>query len=368
MTIDLLVGETLERKLADVRVPRVDIDAARDAGRRRRKRRNGVLAGVAFVVAFGTTAAVLAPSTPEPPAAPTDFPAMDFATGLQAVYDDQSKQLAIGGQVVTLDDAADLGASAVATPYGLVYFTDDQAVRLLRVDGQVSTIAPAPERPESFTPTVRFDNARDSVAWLTRADGKVTLSAFSLVEPLRVIGTHEVPCDSDCGALRMGGADQGFAFVSGEDGSLVIDPSAGPSAKWSDVTDGRVIDVRNRTILSIEPAGGQPVTLGEPFDGLWRLEPAADPPGLLTFDGNWEVARETTPWRPIGDPLRAFDLPLPAGTGPIEVWLDVDDTVLVRRTVEDDDVFYDCGYVGDCREVARFDGAAGQSLAVGSLR
>ena len=76
---------------------------------------------------------------------------------------EQTGQISLGGQVGTLDDAADLGTSAVTTPYGLVFFADDQAVRLLGADGEVSTLAPAPERPGPFTPSVRYD--KDQRRW-----------------------------------------------------------------------------------------------------------------------------------------------------------------------------------------------------------
>ncbi len=367
MTIDLLVGETLERKLADVRVPRVDIGAAREAGRRRRRRRNGVLAGVVFLAAFGTTAAVLAPSEPEPVPASTDFPALDFSAGLRGVYYEETGEVAVGGQVGTLDDAADLGTSAVTTPYGLIYFTDDQAVRLLGAGGQVSTIAPAPERPDSsFTPTVRYDDARQSVAWLTRSEGQVTLSAYSLPEP-RMVGSFPVPCEESCGSLRMGGQDHGVAFVVGVNGTIAIDPSFGPGSTWVDITDGRVIDVRNFTILSLEPPGAEPVELPEELSEVWRLEPTTVEDGMLSSDASWEMESTDVEWRRLGDEPLPFKLAIPAGTGSIQVKQDTDGTVLVRRTDGGDDVFYDCDYFGNCAEFARFDGADGRSGIIGDL-
>ncbi len=369
MTIDLIVGETLDGKLADLRVPRTDLEEIRRVGRRRRNRRYGTAAAAVFLAAFGTTVALLANPEPEPASTPASVPAMDFAAGARGVYDSASGKTSLGGQSFELGDVMDLGTSAVATPYGLVFFGADQSTRLLPADGRVRTLAPAPARPESFTPTVRYDNQRYSVAWLTRSNGRVSVSVYSLVEPLRLIASYPVPCSSDCESLRMAGHDQGLVFVSGPEGTHVIDPSTGPDAQWSDVTDGKVVDVRSRVILSEEPEGAS-TTLPAPLDdGTWRLEPAQYDNSVLSYDGAWEVGQTTT-WRFIGDDNRSpFVLTIPPGTGPVEFALDTDSgSVIVSRVQAGDDVYFDCDYFGHCVEFATFAGADGGSGIVGGVR
>ena len=140
---------------------------------------------------------------------------MDFTSGVRGVYDAQTGQVSLGGQTFELGDVADLGTSAATTPHGLVFFGADQSARFLPSDGRVRTLAAAPARPESFTPTVRYDNVAQSVAWLTHSNGQVLVSVYSLQEPLRLIASYDVPCAGDCASLRVAGHDQGLVFVIG---------------------------------------------------------------------------------------------------------------------------------------------------------
>ena len=366
MTIDLIVRETLDGKLADVRVPRTDLEEVRRLGRRRRRTRYAAAAGVAFLAAFATTATLLTDPEPPPADIPVTVPAMDFLPGARAAYDPGTGKVFLAGQTIDLGDVLDLGTSAAATPIGLVFFGSDQSVSFLPADGRVRTLSPAPAKAEEFTPTVRYDNVSKSVAWLTKSNGDVTATVFSLPEPRRLIASYQVPCDGDCDALRLAGHDQGLVFVSGAEGTRVIDPAAGPDATWTEVTDGRVVDVRSRVILSEEPAGASTRLPAPLDDGTWRLEPARVEDAMLSADGAWEIGRTTT-WRRIGGGL-PFVLTLPPGTGPFEFAPDSDGSVVVKRVEGADDAYYDCDYFGQCVELVRFAGAAGRSGIVGDAR
>ena len=84
MTIDLLVRETLERELADIRVPRADVAGIRRAGRgRRRARLLGGLAAVLAVVGASTALVLGDRAEPSPSATTVDVPPMDFGSGLR---------------------------------------------------------------------------------------------------------------------------------------------------------------------------------------------------------------------------------------------------------------------------------------------
>jgi len=281
MTIDLIVRETLERELADLSVPRTDLARIRRAGRARRRAR--LAGGLAAVLALVGASTALAMSAGEPDQATTaDVPAMDFGSGLRGLYDAPTGLTHLGGQVFDLGAVRDLGASAASTPYGLVYFGDDQSARLLPSDGRVRTLAGAPARPGEFTPTIRFDPSRGSVAWLTRGNGRVTLSVYVVANRLQLFGSYDVPCSgAGCAALSVTGYDQGLVFVRGENGTRVVDPSAGQAASWTQVTDRQVSDVRNKVILTSGPAA-EP--LPAPLDdGTWRTVEAAGPEVRITL-------------------------------------------------------------------------------------
>ena len=54
---------------------------------------------------------------------------MDFSSGLRGLYDATRGRTMLGGQTFDLGPVKDLGDSAAATPYGLVFFAEDQSTR-----------------------------------------------------------------------------------------------------------------------------------------------------------------------------------------------------------------------------------------------
>lgn len=367
MTIDLLVRETLERELADIRVPRADVARIRRAGGGRRRAR--ILGGLVAILAVvgASTALVLGDrAEPSPSATTVDVPPMDFGSGLRGLYDASRGLTKLGGQTFDLGDIEDLGDSAASTPYGLVFFGEDQSARLLPSDGRVRTLAAGPARAGEFTPTIRFDPSNGQVAWLTRGNGQVTLSVYVVANRLKLLASYDVPCAGEpCGALAVAGYDQGMVFVRGENGTRVLDPSAGQAATWTQVTDSRVTDVRSKVILAENPSTDPlPAPLA---DGTWRVVAATSRDALLTLDGAWQLGTSTTLTATTPGTLPAV-LPVPAGPGRVSLNLDSDGTVMVARAEGDADVIWDCGLGGACAEIARFDGLGGESAFIGNER
>lgn len=368
MTIDLLVGETLDRKLADVRVPRADVDDVRRTGRRRRRNRNVGAAAVTFLAAAGLTFGVLAATAPEP-ASDTSLdavPAMDFTGGSRALFDPSTGETRLGGQTFDLGaDVRDLGTSAVSSDFGLLFFGDDQSVRLLPPDGRVRTLAAAPARADAaFVPSVRYDYSRGSVAWLTRAAGDVTLTVYNLLGSPRQVGSFGVPCGSTCDGLEVVGHDQGQVFVHGSDGTRVINPADGTAAKWVSVTKGEVVDVRNKVILSIEEGAAAP-TFAPPLDATWRMVTTEDPADRLTPDGSWR-AEESTMLQSTQTAGFTLKLAVPEGPGAVRLNLDSDGSMLVSRSAAGQTVVWDCDYAGSCVEFAQLPDLIGRSPFLGT--
>jgi len=337
MTIDLIVRETLERELADVS---------------------------AALAVVGAVSVLVIGGRPEPqrPPDPVTMPAMNFDAGLRGFYDAGSGLTHLGGQTFDLGAVKELDTSASVTPYGLVFFGANQSVRLLPDDGRVRTIAAAPVRPEEFSPTVKYDPGRGLVAWLTKADGKVTLSVYEFGAGPRLIGSYPVPCAGSCSELSVAGVDQGLVFVRGDNGSRLIDPAGGPEAGWTPVTDGWVADVRNRVVLSVEESiEPLPPVLA---DTGWRLVAAQGPDSLLTFDGAHELSSSTT-LASTSEAVPQIPLAVPLGVGQTFVNLDSDGSVLVARSDGDTDVFWDCALAGTCEELTQLEALDGDPTFLG---
>lgn len=351
MTIELIVVETLERKLADVPVPRVDVTSVRRAGRRHRLRRIGSAAAAVLIVIGAVTALLVGATRDDPVAERADVPAMDFAPGLRGFYDPGEGKTLLGQQSFDLDAERGPGTGEAATPYGLVFFGPDQTVRLLPADGRVRTLAASPARRDAFLPTVKYDPSRGLVAWLTKGRGRVTLSVYEFGAGPRLLGSYPVPCSGEvCESLEVAGVDQGLVFVRGDSGSRFLDPAAGPEAGWTTLTDGWVTDVRNRVILSWQDEPGAPPSVLA--DQGWRLAPAQRPDSLLTFDGAYELSGSTT-LAPTTPDAVALPLVLPAGEGSTRVGLDSDGSVLVARYEAGADVYWDCPLGAPCLELTR---------------
>jgi hypothetical protein len=258
----------------------------------------------------------------------------------------------LGGQEFDLG-SVDLRSSSATTPYGLVFVTPKQAVRLLPDDGRVRTIAAPPPKPNAFTPSVRYDPARGTVAWLTKSNGRVSLSVYEFAFGPRLLGSYPVPCSGKvCDSLTVSGIDHGLVFISDTNGTRALDPFFGPIADWTFVTDGRVTDVRSQVILT----WGATEPLPQAFTDLgWRMVTATSERSLLTFDGAYQVSESATLDSTLGGTPSI--LALPPAAEPVTVTVDSDGSVLVARPEGDGHAVYDCQLAGACDEVARLAGA-----------
>ncbi len=359
-----MIEETLERKLADARVPRIDVPDVRRAGRGLRRASIAASLTAALVVA-GTALAVTVGVQNEDsqPTARTAIPAMDFTPGLRGYFDPQTGRTHLAGQNFVLPDARDPGTSAATTPLGLVFFDADQSVRLLRPEGRVYTLAAPPVRHEAFSPTVKQDPSRELIAWLTRGAGRVPLSVYGYAgQQLRLIGSYPVPCSgAACDSLEIAAVDGGVVFVRDDDGTRTIDPFAGPDPGWSQFSDGRVTDARNGVVLSWED---ELTPLPAAFaDAGWRKVLAHGRDSQLTFDGAYEAyASPTLASTSGGEPL---PIGIPAGPGELEVGVDSDGSVLVARSEGDTDVFWDCMAAVNCVELGRLGNVDGDPVLIG---
>jgi len=362
-----MVVETLERKLADVEVPRFEVTEVRRTGRRRLGARIGgsvvaVLVAISAVsaLAFGTG------EQPDRAAVPDTLAPIYFGDGLRAVYNPNTRLVHLGTQIFPLGDVRDLETSASVTPFGLVFFGPDQSMRLLPEDGRVRTMLAGPARPDAFSPSVKYDAARGIVAWLTKGNDQVSLSVYEFGARPRLLGSYPVPCSGDeCQSLSVAGVDQALVFVRGANGTRAIDPLIGQVAEWTPVIDGGVTDVRNRVILSDEGEVGQ-LPAGFVEEG-WRIVAAQGPESQLTFDGGLELSTSTTlaPTAVGGVPV---SLGIPPAEGEVFLNLDSDGSILVARAEADTDVFWDCQVTGECLELGRLEGAKGDPVFIGSDR
>jgi len=367
VTLELMVEETLERKLADVAVPRVDVGGVRRTGRGRFWARVGGSAAAMLAGAGAVSALVLGTAgEPDRAAEPAAVAPIYFGDGLRAVYNPNTGLVHLGAQIFPLDDVRDLDTSASVTPFGLVFFGPDQSMRLLPDDGRVRTMVAGPARPDAFTPSVRYDAARGIVAWLTKGNDRVSLSVYEFGARPRLLGSYPVPCSGDeCSNLTVAGVDQALVFVRGDNGTRAIDPLVGKAADWTNVTDGEVTDVRNRVISSYEDEPG-PLPAGFVEEG-WRVVAAQTPDSLLTFDGGLELSSTTTlASTAVGGMPVSLDIP-PA-EGEVFLNLDSDGSILVARSEADVDVFWDCQVTGECLELGRLEGAEGDPVFIGSNR
>ena len=118
------------------------MEAVRRRGERRRAL--GVAAASLAVLAMVSGAVALGTSLVEDggrAVQPAGLPPLDFDEGARAFYDDGTGEMHLGGAVFDLSVVSGMDTSASSTPFGVLYFGDDQAVRLLTEDGTISTLA-----------------------------------------------------------------------------------------------------------------------------------------------------------------------------------------------------------------------------------
>ena len=353
MNIEQTITETIERHVDAVEAPRIDLAAVRRVGRRRARVRTGLVAAcLALLVGGGAYAVTVdrdGSHAEEIP--PVDLPKMSFANGLQAWFNPDDNHVHMGGTEFDIGSVPSLDTSASTTPYGLVFFDEDQGVHLLRDDGSVRLLSEAPANPRSFYPTVKFDAEHPLAAWLTRGADGTGLTVYRFGADDGLVGEFPAPCD--CEVMAMAGVDQGLVFVRGDGATWMLDPADGTDAAWQQVASAEVADVRNRVLL-VE--GQAPENTSLP--GEWRFAKAEGPESLLTFDGAHELywsstLRSTTPGEP---PL---ELDLPPGKGWEFVNMDSDGSVMVARATNSGQTWFDCDIT--TRECSEFDRSKIQS-------
>lgn len=353
MNLEDTLTRSLHDRLDPMATPRVDLEAVRRAGERRRAATTagGLLAAMALVV--GGTA--LATSVGDDPRVvqPAGLPPMDFDRGARAWYDDARGELHLGGAAFDIGRVQGMDTQASATPWGVVWTEADQSVRVLREDGSVDVLGAGVPDGRTVYGNVKFDVDQPRVGWLTRTGEGTTLTVRSLAGSDTEIRVP-VPCEGrKCQMLALGGIDHDRVLVRRLDveQTLVLDLTD-PDAGWEIIDGFRAADVRNRVVLGegTPPAGS---SLGPG----WRFVPAEGPESLLTFDGAHELY-----W---SDTLRAIDggkalrLEVPV-EGTQFVNLDSDGSVLVAVMTSERVVYHDCDTTtAVCEE---FDRVGGRSL------
>ncbi len=360
MSFEDTIRRSIEEHADLVQVPALDVEAVRRRGERRRAL--GVAAASLAVLAMVSGAVALGTSLVEDggrAVQPAGLPPLDFDEGARAFYDDGTGEMHLGGAVFDLSVVSGMDTSASSTPFGVLYFGDDQAARLLTQDGAISTLATGPSDAVAFTPTVKYDATEPLVAWLTRDVSDVMLSVYRLGDDAGLVGTATVPCEGEeCGRQRMAGIDGGHVFVRGTADTQVFDVAdlaADPVA----LTGFVVADVRNRVMLGTGYCCGD-----QPLGPGWRVADAEGVESLLTLDGAHQLAWTSTLSSTDGGPPIRLDVPI---DGVEFTALDTDGSVLVAVLGNDGDRFFDCEpATGDCVPIGRTGIRAGDPIFLGT--
>ncbi len=354
--------DTLTRSLHDhldrVATPRVDVEAVRRAGERRRAATTAVSALAVLAVVTGGVALTTGGGGDGRVVQPAGLPAMDFDQGLRAFYDERTGQLHMGGAEFEISRITSLDTRASATPGGVVWVDDAQAVRRLTDDGRVELLAPGVDDGRTIYANVKYDAVTGDVGWLVRDTDGVRLVVDADGDQLTV----DVPCEGDaCQMLALGGLDHGLVFVRRLDQqqTLVLD-RADPDAGWTTIDGFRVGDVRNRVVLgdgALPDAG----VLGEG----WRFVAGEGVESLLTLDGAHELYWSSTLRSTDGgEPLR---LDVPERDGVEFVNLDSDGSVMVAIMTNESTTYYDCDTsTRACEEFAQLGKGAGDPIFLGN--
>jgi hypothetical protein len=359
MTIDL--RDLLEERIEAMPPAGGDLDRARSAGRRIRRRRRAAVGSVtaALVLAGGTAAVVLdgGPQGDDVASDWTGYPslgALDFSEGLRAYGD--ATFVSIGGRRVPAEDLEWLDTDAAATPYGIVFYDDGRPV-LLEESGDFTALVEGPvDRVSDFHPTVKADGSEPVVAWSTQHDGRVTISVYDLAAG-EVVASVEPDCGR-CGDLVIDGIDQGVVFVRTDSGTRTWDLSTG---EWADFAgpETRVADVRNGVVLYDGPVPTDP--------GEWRLVAGAID-SQLSYDGSHVLSWSSTlePTTPGGEPVVLEQGPAGGGLG---FWtFDTDGSVLVMTAKRYPEfTAYDCVLPsGACEKIGELESTGGDPMFIGN--
>lgn len=353
------ITRSIEEHLADLPAPRVDVEAARRSGERRRALSVAAVGLAACLVAVLLVGVGLGGRSSDT-VQPVRLPGLDLDQGARAFYDEATQRLHVGGRTVDIGRVQGLDTSAAATPYGVLFFDDDQAPWLVAESGEVRRLA-AGAGSSGFHPTVKFDARQPLVAWLTGDPDHIRLTVYRFGEDEGTVGTADVPCDGkDCEFTAVAGLDHGrvlVRLVGGAPRTLVYDLDdleAGPA-----VIDGfRAADVRNRVVLG----EGSPPASG-PLGARWRYVRAEGPESLLTFDGRYEVYWSSRLRATDGGPPLRLDVP---GRGVEFVAVDTDGSVLVAVSSRRSTRYVDCPVPrGRCETIGRLGSASGDPMFLG---
>lgn len=333
---DLSLEQEITRHLDAVVAPPADLTAVVRRARRGRLRQATTSAVAAVAVVAAGVAAMHWPSGllgHDRSVGP--FGPLDLAPGLRAFADD-GRVVHVGGRTVPYSvGGAWLDTDAAATPYGIVFFTDDAQPMLLDGGGRTRPLAdPPPPPPADWHPSSAFDVTAPHAVWAEPDEDGVLLRVYDL-EANETVATRTVPCSgAACRDVRVGGFDSGVVWVWTPDGT----------AAWQVGDDDWMLaggpgleaaDARGRVLL-YDSRGDAPTDLP---DG-WRAV-AGPIDATLSFDGQHVLSwsgrlRSTTPGEPPitlargaddkGDAaFVAFDtdgsvLIAGIGSGPLVVW------------------------------------------------
>lgn len=361
MTLEDTLTRSLHDHLDPVVAPPVDLAAVRRAGERRRAATaaGGMLAVLALL--SGGTAVATWPGPDDGTPRPAELPAMDFGDGMRVFYDDGGGDLHIGGTQLPLGRANELDLSAAATPWGAVYVTPEQEVRIIEEDGTDRQLTAAPEDPGTFHPRVKYDAVDPLAAWLTREGDDVVLTVYRFGDEEGIVGTATVPCDGDaCEWQQVAGVDHRKVFVREPRGGTQVFDVDDLAAAPVQLPSFTVADVRNYVIL------GEGVCCGDhPLGPQWRPAAAEGPESLLTFDGTHEVFWSSTLRSTDGsDPV---ELDVPESDGVEFTAVDSDGSVMLAVMTSRGNTYYDCEpTTGECEQFARLGRGSGDPVFLGN--
>ncbi len=141
---------------------------------------------------------------------------MDFSAGARAYFDPDNSEMYLGGKRFPLSLVDGLDTDATVSSGGVVYFMSDQQPRLLRADGTVVDLAPAPASPDSnFHPSATAEPGGNQVVWLTKGGDGVRLGISDVTTAQTV--THDLSdwcgAHDDCATLTVVAVDSGYVFL-----------------------------------------------------------------------------------------------------------------------------------------------------------
>lgn len=341
MTTDL--RDALHERLDHLTVPPGDLDRVRTSGTRlRRRRRAAAGAAVVGVVVIATLLGLGRDDDPGGSRGIDPIGQLDFSDGLRA-YADPGRVIRLGDREFSADRLDFLDTDAVATPYGVVFYSVGRPM-LLTESGEASELEPGAERAEGH-PTSKVDSQRPWVAYAAAGDDGLEVVVRDLSS-----GDEVARRSLDPGAV-IDGIDGGVVFLRTDAGTTTWDATTGEVQELAGPRT-RVADVRNGVLLHDGPAPDGPAA------AAYRLvEGAID--AQLTLDGShvlsWSNRLEATDGGP----------PIVLDRKATFFAIDTDGSVLAA-TVGDPAEFYDCEVPsGRCTDLGSLRMTGGDPVFIG---